>query len=136
MLPAIVFVHLAAGLLSSAPVPPGGQPTRGELEAALLAHKVRLAAHPLACRTGLGCLAPPKAIEVRDYDCQTTATDAKGRPILFCRVTYIHKGGSLAHVKSPNECVPLRAADATATDQPGWEVALIESKGRCPGARE
>jgi hypothetical protein len=135
MLPATAFVHLAAGLLSSAPVAPGAQPTRPEIEAALLAHNVRLAAHPLACRKGL-CLVPPKAIEVRDYDCQTTGTDAKGGPILFCRVTYIYKGGSFAHVKSPNECVPLRARDATTTGQPAWEVALVDWKGRCPGARE
>ncbi|MBV9932162.1 MAG: hypothetical protein JO013_14630 [Alphaproteobacteria bacterium] len=136
MLPPIALLPLAAGLLTSAPVPPAGQPTRAEVEAALLAHQVRLAAHPLACRKGLGCLVPPKAIEVRDYDCQTIDADAKGAPILFCRVTYIHKGGSFAHVKSPNECVPLRARDAAATDQPAWEVALVDAKGRCPGARE
>lgn len=140
MISAMPIAGLAAALLQSAPIPPGTQPSQAELEAALRAHYVRLAAHPLACRKGLGCLKPPKAIKVRNYDCQATGTDSKGGPILFCRVTYIHKGGSLAHVKSPNECVPLRASEVTTIDHGGtglaWEVALTDSKGRCPGGRE
>ncbi len=140
MVHAMLFAGLAAALLSSAPIPPGAQPNQAELEAALRAHYVRLAAHPMACRKGVGCLKPPKAIKVRNYDCQTTGTDAKGGAILFCRVTYVHKGGSLAHVKSPNECVPLRASEVSSIGNGGtalaWEFAMIDSKGRCPGGRE
>jgi len=140
MAPAMPFAALAAALLSPAPIPPGIQPSQTELEAALLAYNVRLAAHPLACRKGLGCIKPPKAIKVRDYDCQARGSDAKGDPILFCRVTYVHKGGSLAYVKSPNECVPLRASEMTTIDDDGtrlaWTVAIVDAKGRCPGARE
>ncbi|HEX6374577.1 MAG TPA: hypothetical protein VFZ91_02545 [Allosphingosinicella sp.] len=140
MIAAMPFAAAAAAMLSSAPIPPGALPSQAELEAALLAYNVRLAAHPLACQKGLGCIKPPKAIKVRDYDCQTRGTDAKGNPVLFCRVTYVHKGGSLDHVKSPNECVPLRASEMTTIDDDGtkiaWAVAMIDSKGRCPGARE
>ena len=140
MVRAMHCAGFAAALLSPAPIPPGTQPSQAELEAALRAHYVRLAAHPMACRKGLGCIKPPKAIKVRNYDCQATGTDAKGGSILFCRVTYVHKGGSLAHVKSPNECVPLRASEVTSIDNGGtelaWEFALIDSKGRCPGGRE
>jgi len=129
---------LAAALLSSSPIPPGTQPSQAELEAAIRAHYVVLASHPAACRKNL-CLKPPKAIKVSNYDCQATGTDPKGGAILFCRVTYVHKGGSLNTVKSPNECVPLRASGAT-TGNGGtglaWEFAMMDSKGRCPGGRE
>lgn len=138
MAPAMHLAGLAAALLSSAPIPPGTQPSQADLEAALLALQVQIAAHPMACRKGLGCIKPPKAIKVRNYDCQTTGTDSKGGAILFCRVTYVHKGGSLASVKSPNECVPLRAHELTTLDETElvWTVALIDAKGRCPGGRE
>lgn len=133
---------LAAALLSPAPIPPGAQPAQADLEAALRAHYVRIVSYPVHCRNGpaRGCLKPPKAIRVRNYDCQATGTDSKGGSILFCRVTYIHKGGALADVKSPNECVPLRASEVSSIDDGGpelaWEVALIDAKGRCPGGRE
>jgi hypothetical protein len=141
---AMNFAGLTAALLSAASIPAtipaGTQPSQAELEAAIRAHYVRLAAHPMACRARVGCLKPPKAIKVSNYDCQVTDTDPKGGSILYCRVTYTHKGGSLAYVKSPNECVPLRASEAISTDTGGlvlaWEVALVDSKGRCPGARE
>lgn len=159
MVPAIHFAGLAAALLSSAaiqaqpgqarpedysppsaPIPPGAQPDQLALEAAIRAHYVRLAAHPLACRKGVGCLKPPKAIKVRNYDCQARGTDAKGGELLYCRVTYVHKGGSFDTVKSPNECVPLRAYEVTTIDNGGnelaWEFAMVDSKGRCPGGRE
>jgi hypothetical protein len=136
MFHAMFCAGLAAALLSSAPIPPGTQPSQPELEAALLAHNVRLAAHPMACPRKSLCLKPPKAIKVRNYDCQATGTDSNGGAILFCRVTYVHKGGSLDTVKSPNECVPLRATGATGGTGLAWEFAMIDSKGRCPGARE
>lgn len=123
---------LAAALLASAPIPTGTQPSQAELEAALRAHYVRLAAHPMACRNGL-CLKPPKAIKVRNYDCQATGADAAGGAILFCRVTYIHKGGSLAYVKSPNECVPLRARAAAGGTGAGLGVRDDRLQRSLPG---
>lgn len=123
-----------------APIPPGAQPDQVELEAAIRAHYVVLAAHPLACRKGSVCLKPPKAIRVRNYDCQARGTDSKGGALLYCRVTYVHKGGSFDTVKSPNECIPLRAYEATTTDNGAnalaWEFAMVDSEGRCPGGRE
>jgi len=124
----------------SAPIPAGAQPDQLALETAIRAHYAQLAAHPLACRKEVGCLKPPKAIKVRNYDCQARGTDAKGGELLYCRVTYVHKGGSFDTVKSPNECVPLRAYEVTTIDNGGnalaWEFAMVDSKGRCPGARE
>ncbi|MET1109916.1 MAG: hypothetical protein ABWX67_00170 [Allosphingosinicella sp.] len=123
-----------------APIPPGAQPDPFELEAAIRAHYVVLAAHPLACRKGSVCLKPPKAIRVRNYDCQARGADSKGGDLLYCRVTYVHKGGSFDTVKSPNECIPLRAYEATTIDDGGnalaWEFAMVDSEGRCPGGRE
>jgi hypothetical protein len=98
-----------------------------------------MAAHPLACRKGVGCFKAPKAIKVRNYDCQARGTDSKGGDILYCRVTYVYKGGSFDTVKSPNECLPLRATEAAMIDGEGtlaWEVAMVDHKGKCPGARE
>ncbi|HEX9965317.1 MAG TPA: hypothetical protein VGB04_10090 [Allosphingosinicella sp.] len=126
--------------LAAAAIPPGAQPSLAELEAALLDYNRRLAAHPLACRKGVGCIKPPKAIKVRSYDCQARGTDSKGRDILYCRVTYSFKGGSFNTVKSPNECVPLRAIGTAGTidgerTELGWELAMVDEKGKCPGAR-
>lgn len=125
--------------LPSVAIPPGAQPSLTELEAALLAYNRRLAAHPQACSKRAGCIRAPKAIRVRNYDCQARGTDSKGGDILYCRVTYSFKGGSFDTVKSPNECVPLRATEAAMIDSEAplaWEVAMVDHKGRCPGARE
>lgn len=119
----------------SAPIPPGAQPDRLELEAAILAYQRRLAAHPLACSGRSGCLKAPKAIKVKDHDCQARGADSKGGEILYCRVTYSHKGGSLAHVKSPNECVPLRSVRPESGTGLAWHYALVNREGKCPGAR-
>ena len=142
MVRAILFAGLAAALLSSVPVhaqPVQPQPTQAELEAALLTFHTRIATHPEACRRAGGCFKPPKAIKVRDYDCQATGTDSRGGPILYCRVTYVHKGGTLATVKSPNECVPLRSTGADPVldgeNRSAWTVALVDFEGKCPGAR-
>jgi hypothetical protein len=135
------FAGVAAALLSSAPIPPGSQPSQAELEAALRAHYVLVFTYPTQCRSGRapGCMKPPKAIKVRNYDCQATGTDSTGGSILFCRVSYQHKGGALAYVTYPDRCVPLRASKAASIDNGGtglaWEVALMEAKGRCPGGR-
>jgi hypothetical protein len=130
MTPPLHLVGLVATLLSAASIPAGSQPDQTQLEAALLALQVRIATHPMACRKGSACIKPPKAIRVSDHDCQVRGTDPQGGALLYCRVTYKHKGGSLAHVKSPNECVALRE------NEHGWEVALVDTRGRCPGARE
>lgn len=140
MVRAILSAGLSAALLFPAPAraqPVEPQPTLAELEAALLAHHSRIVT--LACGMAKGCYKPPKAIKVRNYDCQATGADPRGQPIIYCRVTYVHKGGTMATVKSPNECVPLRApraevgVDAT---QRAWQVAMVDHKGKCPGARE
>ena len=140
MLRTALCAGLAAALLSPSPAQAAAQPTQVKLEAALLAYQVRILSY-LACRPARrGCIKPPKRIKVRNYDCQTSGTDADGGPILFCRVTYIHSGGSMAHVRSNDECIALRAKEAVSTDGGAagrvWEVALVDTKGRCPGARE
>lgn len=115
------------------------QPTQAELEAALLALHLLAASHPDACRMAGGCYKPPRAIRVRDFDCQATGTDAKLGPILYCRVTYVQRGGELDKAKSANECVPLRATDEETVLENGsrrvWEVAQVDREGKCPGAR-
>ena len=142
MVRATFLAALAAALLSPPPVraqPVQPQPDQAELEAALLALHVRIATHPDACRRAKGCFKPPKAIKVRNYDCQTSGTDSRGEPLLYCRVTYVHKGGVLDTAKSPNECVPLRWKEVDPVfdgrSRRVWEVALVEREGKCPGAR-
>jgi hypothetical protein len=141
MVAARPLAGLTAAFFSTAPAqaqPVQSLPTQAELEGALLALHVRIATHPEACRRAKGCFKPPKAIKVRDYDCNATGTGPRGEPILYCRVTYVHKGGTLATVKSPNECVPMRAMDVPVVDGPtqrGWEVAMVDHERKCPGAR-
>jgi hypothetical protein len=124
-----------------APAQMGAQPTQIELEAALLAHHVRIVTFPMRCRNGpaRGCMKPPKAVKVRNYDCQARDAEVAGGPILFCRVTYIQSGGSLAHVQSIDECLPLRSREWDSAEGGGprlaWEVALVDAAGRCPGGR-
>lgn len=137
------FAGLAAALLSpslaQAQVQP--QPTQIELQDALRAHFVRIVSYPPACRNGpaRGCIKAPKRIEVRNHDCQASGTGTDGLPILYCRVTYKQVGGSLAGVLSRDECVPLRwreVGPAGGVTRIVWEVALVDHKGKCPGARE
>ena len=141
MIGAFHIAGFAAALLSPASIQDGAQPTQAELEAALLAHDIRIVSYPLPCRDGpvRGCLKPAKAMRVRNYDCQARGADAKGAPILFCRVSYIQKGGALANVRWRDKCVPLRARAVETDDGTGtrliWEVALIDAVGRCPGGR-
>ncbi|HEY5721342.1 MAG TPA: hypothetical protein VIT45_03380 [Allosphingosinicella sp.] len=137
MLRTLLHAGLTAALLSPSPAQAAAQPTHAELEATLLAHQVRILSY-LTCRPARsGCIKPPKRIKVRNFDCQASGTDAEGGPILFCRVTYIHSGGSMAHVLSKDECVPLRQRPEGPIDgQPlAWEVALVDAAGRCPGGR-
>ena len=131
---------LAAASTSPSPAQAAAQPTQAELEAALLAYQTRILSY-LTCRPARrGCIKPPKRIKVRNYDCQASDTDADGGPILYCRVTYIHSGGSMAHVRSNDECVALRAKETDSTGGGAaalaWEIAPVDTKGRCPGARE
>ena len=133
MLRFFLSAALAAASISPASAQAGAQPTPAEIEAALLAHQVHILSY-LTCRPARsGCIKPPKRMKVRNYDCQATGTDKDGGPVQFCRTTYIHSGGSMANVLSRDECIALRARGAEAG---GWEVAMVETKGKCPGARE
>ncbi|NML04207.1 hypothetical protein [Sphingomonas sp. G-3-2-10] len=135
------MILLPLALLASVQDVP--QPHQPGLEYALLQHEIRVVTYPEECRgarPAASCIKPPKRIKVRNFDCQTRGADAKGEPLLYCRVTYIRAGGSLANVQSNNECVALRSYEvdgvehgSTYTD---WRVALVDTKGKCPGARE
>jgi hypothetical protein len=121
----------------------GPRPSQQDLELALLAHEIRVVTYPEECRgarPAASCIKPPKRIKVRNFDCQATGTDAKGQPLLYCRITYIRAGGSLANVQSNNECVALRSYEVDGAEHGSvydlWRVALVDTKGKCPGARE
>ncbi|HMJ93640.1 MAG TPA: hypothetical protein VK472_06040 [Allosphingosinicella sp.] len=140
MLRTMLHAGLAAALVAPLPAQAqaAAQPSQIELEAALLAYQVRILSQ-LTCRPARrGCIKPPKRIKVRNYECQASGIDPEGGPILYCRVTYMHSGGSMAHVLSKDECVPLRQRPEDPIDGPppiAWEVALVDAEGRCPGGR-
>jgi hypothetical protein len=139
MLRTALCAGLAAALLSPSLAQAPAQPTHAELEAALLAHQVRILSYQNCRPRTRGCIKPPKRVKVRNYDCLATGTDADGGAILYCRATYSHSGGSLAGVRWTDKCVPLRAIEAIVAEDGrtrlNWEIALVEAKGRCPGGK-